>query len=184
MKKPLTIGIALLLSVILIVFFCEIANFFFYGDESINPRGEFLKLIFQTLGGLVLIMGAFYSLQIATASQENNKLIEKGNIAERFKDAVNMLQSGESTISLGGIYAMQNIAQENIEYRGQVFDILIAFINNRTQRIKSWYDLTSVERLTNQPSIEVITILKILFSQESDIFKKFEARFEGAKLYG
>jgi uncharacterized protein YjbI with pentapeptide repeats/heme/copper-type cytochrome/quinol oxidase subunit 4 len=175
--------IAFVIIIIIICFYEVIANYFFMNDTSQNPNGELLKFIFQILGGIILISGAYYSLQIAKASQENNKLVEKGNIAERFKNAINMLDSKESTICLGGIHAMNNIAQENEEYRSQVFDVLIAFISDRTKFIKSWYELTFEERLINQPSIEIITILRILFSSNS-IFKNFDARFENVKLYG
>lgn len=141
-------------------------------------------MIVQIAGGTILLLGAFYSLNIANSMKENNKLIEKGNIAERFKNAINMLDSENSNICLGGIYALNNIANDNIEYREQVFNILVEFINNKTKSLPSWEELEKPLRYSSQPSIEVRTILKLLFSKESKIYRNFHANFENAKLYG
>lgn len=143
-----------------------------------------MKILVQVSGGIILLLGAFYSLNIANSMKENNKLIEKGNIAERFKNSIIMLDDKNSNTCLGGIYALINIANDNKEYREQVFNILVEFINNRTKTLPSWQELDKPTRLSSQPSIEITTILKLLFSKESSIYINFNAHLENAKLYG
>ena len=182
-KKYLYILITLLI-IIFIIFFKSISIFLFGGQKEINPNGELIKLIIQVIGGLILLFGAYYSLKIAEASKENNKLIEKGNIAERFKNAIEMLNNDNQSICLSGIYALNEIAKDNLEYREQVFNILVEYINYNTRNLPSWLEIQKPARFSVQPSIQIMTILTLLFSREKTIFKKFKATFENTKLYG
>lgn len=178
---------AILIIFLLILFginFENISEYFFGGLNATNPRGEVLKITIQISGGIILLFGAFYSLRIADSMNENNKLMEKGNIAERFKNAINMLDDNNSSTCLGGIYALDNIAKDNSEYREQVFNILVEFINYKTKNLPSWKDIPKPDRFNTSPTIEIQTIVKLLFSKHNSIYKTFNANIENAKLYG
>lgn len=110
--------------------------------------------------------------------------VERGNTSQRFKDAVNMLDSDKINSCLGGIYALHQIAKDNKEYNEQVFNVLIAFINTKTKYLPSWKDIQKPERFNIRPSIEIQTIIKLLFSKQDCIYKKLTATFENSKLYG
>lgn len=181
---PFIVGIGLTFLLIIAFNFEFLSKFFFGEQNNLNPRGELLKISVQVIGGLVLILGAVYSLSIASAMNENNKLIEKGNISQRFKDAIDMLESKNSNTSLGGIYALHQIAKDNKEYKEQVFNVLTAYINTKTKDLPSWKDIKKPERFTIKPCIEIQTIVKLLFSKQDNIYKGFSATFENAKLYG
>ncbi len=180
----LLFAIVLFIIVLTFKYFNKWSEFFFGGQSSKNPKGELLKIIVQVLGGIILISGAYYSFRIADSMYINNKLIEKGNIADRFRNAVHMLENKNSITCLSGIYALNNIAKENVEYREQVFNILVEFINNKTKSLPSWAEMPESERTVAQPSIEIKTILKILFSKEDTLYRHFSAHFKDAKLYG
>ncbi len=176
--------ILLLLVIFVIKYFNNISEFFFGGQDSKNPKGELLKIIVQVLGGIILLSGAYYSLKIADSMHKNNMLIEKGNIADRFRNAIHMLENKNSITCLSGIYALNNIAKENDEYREQIFNILVEFINNKTKLLPSWAEMPNSKRIVAQPSIEIKTIFKILFSKEDTLYRNYSAHFKNAKLYG
>lgn len=180
------IGLILIIAVIIIASFFmeELSKYFFAGNENINAKGELLKIILQTFGGIVIILGAYQSLKIVDAMNSNNKLVEKGNIAERFKNAITMLENKNVNTCLGGIYSLDNIAHDNEEYRSQVFYILIAFINDKTNKISSWESLSTEDRFSEKPSIEVITAIKVLFTKEKKLYANLPGELKDSKLYG
>ena len=63
-------------------------------------------------------------------------MTEKGNIAERFKNAIEHLGKGSVSVRLGGIYALHHIAHEVEEYRKRVFEILCAHIRETTTHME------------------------------------------------
>lgn len=173
-----------ILIIVVIIFYNKISSYFFGNQKTTNPKGEFLKVILQIIGGIILIFGAYYSLQVVKSANDGNELIERGNTAERFKDAISMLEANSSNTRLGGIYALDNIAKDNIEYREQVFNILVSYINNTTSKLPSWSELSKSDRFKIQPSIEIRTIMKLLFFKENYFYRDLDATFENAKLYG
>lgn len=180
------IGLILIIAVIIIasIFIEELSEYFFAGNENVNAKGEFLKIILQTFGGIVIILGAYQSLKIVDSMNNNNKLVEKGNIAVRFKNAITMLESEKVNTCLGGIYSLDNIAHDNKEYRIQVFNILIAFINDKTNKLSSWENLSIEDRFSEKPSIEVITAIIVLFSKEKKLYANLSGELKDSKLYG
>ena len=142
----------------------------------------------------------------ATAMQKTVNLTEKGNVAERFKNAIEHLGHESPSIRLGGIYALHHIAQEDgeaeeegdvEEYRERVFQILCAHVRETTtqevykpqERIfpKEGADTTGQPGLkTNIPSIEIESISNLLFvrNKSHTIYRKFRANLERAILEG
>lgn len=92
---------------------------------------------------------------------ENNILVEKGNTAQRFKDAIEMIDSENSTTILGGIYALHQIANDNEEYREQVFNVFIAYINTKTKLLPKWEDISKPERFNIKPTVQTQTIIRV-----------------------
>ena len=182
----LWIGIIFIMAVIILglVFIVDLSEYFFGGIKNSNAKGEYLKTILQISGGIVIILGAYQSLKIVDSMNDNNKLVEKGNIAERFKNAIAMLEEKNSNTCLGGIYSLDNIAKDNEEYREQVFNILISFINNKTKDMSSWDEIPIPKRFDVSPSIEVQTIIKILFSKDKILYRNLLGDFKDSKLYG
>lgn len=182
----LTIGLLLIIAIITValIFIGNWSEYFFGGIENINAKGEYLQTILQVCGGIIVILGAYQSLKIVDSMNDNNKLGEKGNTAERFKNAIMMLDDVNSTTCLGGIYSLDNIAKDNEEYREQVFNILISFINNKTKDMVPWDDIPIPQRFDVSPTIEVQTIIKILFSKDKFLYRNLIGDFKNSKLYG
>lgn len=71
--------------------------------------------------------------QSQTATVEQNRLAESGQITDRFNAAVTNLGSTTMTIRLGGIYALQRIMNDSPSDQPAVDQVLAAFI--RSQQI-------------------------------------------------
>ena len=154
------------------------------------------KFVAYLLGGGLLLWQVRASSQrakaaedTATAMQKTADLTEKGNIAERFKNAIEHLGHTSPSIRLGGIYALHHIAIDEDDYCKRVFQILCAHIRETTtqegykqqERFIPGIDVNVIH-----PSIEIESILDLLFTRtpECEIYKGCSAYLEHANLVG
>ena len=180
-----SIGIVVFVAV-LVVFLC-----WFQHDP------EMAKFAAYLVGGGLLVWQVRASSQrakaaedTATAMQKTANLTEKGNIAERFKNAIEHLGHASPSIRLGGIYALHHIAQDVEEYRERIFEILCAYIRETTTQ--EGYKPKNIpiggknSEVLFQPSIEIQSILKLLFRKLlwNKPYDGFYANLEHANLAG
>ena len=112
------------------------------------------------------------------------ELTERGNIAERFKNAIEHLGNESAAVNLGGIYALHHIAHEVKEYRKRVFEILCAYIRGTTTSPK--YRPRNAGSTEIKPAIEIQSILNLLFikAQDREIYEGLQGNLEDANLQG
>ena len=122
--------------------------------------------------------------ETAKAMQKTAELTEIGNIAERFKNAIEHLGNDSVSVRLGGAYALHHIAQEERDYRKRVFEILCAHIRGTTTHPK--YRPRNADSTEIKPAIEIQSILNLLFieAQGRKIYKGLHVNLEGADLQG
>ncbi len=128
--------------------------------------GQFLSYV---VGGAAVI---WLTNRRAKAMEDNVSLAQKGQAITRFESAVKLLESKNSAIVVGAVYALHRMATEETEYRRPVFDVLCELIRQGGQ-----------EQFQSGRRIAV----KVLFSAESEDGQKiypFEGRLNGAKLKG
>ena len=157
---------------------------------------ELAKFAAYLIGGTLLLWQVMASSQRAKAAEETASAMqktadstEKGNIAERFKNAIEHLGHESPSVRMGGIYALHHIAQDVKEYRERVFEILCAHIRETTAQKEykpqeRFIPETDVSVI--RPHIEIQSILKLLFadSPECDIYTEFTANLEYSNLKG
>ncbi|MDJ0728946.1 MAG: pentapeptide repeat-containing protein [Crocosphaera sp.] len=105
------------------------------GFESIVNSLQFLATGF---GGVAILSNVYYAAKRATAmektaqaAEKNVEVVQNSQITERFTKAVEQLGSDNLSIRLGGIYALEKIAQDAPEtYHWTIMEILCAFIRN------------------------------------------------------
>ena len=121
-------------------------------EMSILERMKFAAYVVG--GGLVL-----WQLQISnrrsTALEKTAALGEKGNITERFKNAIEHLGSDSESIRMGGIYGLYHVVRESRGYADTVLKILCA----HAKSIMAKPEYAKQEK----PSNEITAILDVLF---------------------
>ena len=174
---------------------------------------ELAKFVAYLLGGGLLLWQVRASSdrviaaeKTAKAMQQTANSTEKGNIAERFKNAIEHLGNESTSVRLGGIYALHHIAKEEKDYRKRVFEILCAHIRETTTQSRYKPSQYSVEKRKHEeegglvppdggkwltidkvePSMEIQSILKLLFVEhvESITYNQLTANLAGANLQG
>ena len=122
-------------------------------DASVLKRLQFAAYL---VGGAFLIWQLKISNRRATALEKTATLGEKGNITERFKNAIEHLGEGSESVRMGGIYGLYHVAVEaKKEYADTVKKILCA--HAKLVMAKPGY--TEKEK----PSNEITAILDVLF---------------------
>jgi hypothetical protein len=88
--------------------------------RAINDiRGTLL----QGIGGTVILLGAYFTYrQLQTAQQ--------GQVTERFTRAIDQLGHAELDVRLGGIYALERIANDSLDDRATIAEVLTAFVRS------------------------------------------------------
>jgi hypothetical protein len=180
--------VGLLLSVILLaVFFESIARFLY---TSGNPNGEFLKVILSVLGGIGVIYGLWINSQRIKAQNKQNKLVEDRNqdqksydADKRFGEAIGYLGSENTSIVLGGIYSLYQLAKEDKRYKTIVAGLYTSYLQNKSKELyltlKDKY-VTVNKKKTKIPSskipIVIRTIVDSIFNNEN-IFRGIRLNF-------
>lgn len=86
------------------------------------------------LGVGAVITALLTAYGVVTAVDQSNRTLEvtrEGQIAERFGKAVEQLSSDKPDVVLGGIYSLEDIAQESPSDQPAVMDVLSAFVRAR-----------------------------------------------------
>ena len=143
-------------------------------DSPILQRLQFAAYM---VGGGFLIWQLRISNRRATAAEKTAALIEKGNITERFKSAIEHLANANDSVQIGGIYTLYHIAKEAKEYKEAVLKILIAHLRKT---------LAENAETPREPSRVAVAIVDALFARsgETPLFKAVDLSFANMQEFG
>jgi hypothetical protein len=135
----LTILIAVLLLLLIVIPYLQV------GYRGINNatqeatlENQYRATFAQILGGVAIGIGLYYTWRRITIAENNLKVSQEGQITERFTRAVDQLgaidQSGNPAIEirLGGIYALERIANESEKDYWPIMEILTAYVRKNS----------------------------------------------------
>jgi uncharacterized protein YjbI with pentapeptide repeats len=77
--------------------------------------------LLQGIGGVVILLGAYVTYRQLQTSRE-------GQVTERFTRAIDQLGHGELDVRIGGIYALERIANDSPDDRATIAEVLTAFV--------------------------------------------------------
>ncbi|MDZ8136766.1 MAG: pentapeptide repeat-containing protein [Nostoc sp. DedQUE04] len=78
----------------------------------------------QTVGGIVLIIGLYFTWRNLIATEDRQ-------ITERFTKAIEQFGSDKAEVCIGGIYALERIANDSERDHWVIMEVLTCFIKNR-----------------------------------------------------
>ncbi|MET7459750.1 hypothetical protein [Nonomuraea sp. NPDC005501] len=78
--------------------------------------------------GLAALLAVFYTARNADTARRTFQLGERGHDTDRFSKAVEQLGSGQAPVRLGGLYALEQLAQNNPRLRQTVVDVICAYL--------------------------------------------------------
>ncbi|MBG6064985.1 pentapeptide repeat-containing protein [Micromonospora ureilytica] len=99
--------------------------------SSVNAiRGQIL----QALGAVAVLSGAVLAWRqlqhSAAATREQLTVQREGQLTDRYTRAVEQLANVDTTVRIGGIYALDRIARESIDDRPNIVNVLAAYLRS------------------------------------------------------
>ena len=145
-------------------------------------KNETIKLIGLGLGGALAAMGTVALNRRAAAMMQQNTLIERGHIDERFKAAVQSLGSEQPSARIAAFYQFYHLAKNGSadeDFVKSIFDILCAHLRQITSR----HDYRNGEG-QEKPTEECQTLLDVIFRNPQHLFTEMTAHLRGVYLVG
>jgi hypothetical protein len=84
--------------------------------------------LLQGIGGAVILLGAFFTYRQLQTSREQVQIAQQGQVTERFTRVIDQLGHAELDVRLGGIYALERIANDSPNDRTTIAEVLTAFV--------------------------------------------------------
>ncbi|MBD1855515.1 MULTISPECIES: pentapeptide repeat-containing protein [Leptolyngbya] len=84
--------------------------------------------LIQAVGGILLFVTAYVSVQNLKATQRNVLIAEDKQVTERFTQAINQLGSDKIEARFGGIYALERIAKNSPKDHWTIMEVLVSCI--------------------------------------------------------
>jgi hypothetical protein len=119
----------------------EPKEYFELRDKGIKSVIEGLKVLATIFGGIAILGNLFYAAKrakaldasaiaanaTAKAALENAEAAQDKQITERFTKAIELISSKEVTTRIGGIYALERIANNSKDDHWTIMEVLTAF---------------------------------------------------------
>jgi Pentapeptide repeats (8 copies) len=108
--------------------------------EKFDCENEARKTVAQVMGGALLIVGVYSTWQNLKTTQESVRIASEGEIADRFTKAIEQLgavnANGTSKLELrlGGIFALERIANDSEKDHWPIMEILTAYVRQNAPR--------------------------------------------------
>ena len=151
-------------------------------------KSEVIKLIGLGMGGALAAIGtvllnrrADAMASSAAAMAQNNELIEKGHINERFKVAMESLGYAVASVRIAAFHQFYNLAKgsSDKDFVKSIFDILCSHL----RQITSDDDYRNGKG-RDKPTEECQSLLDVLFKNSQNIFSGLNAQLRGVYLVG
>jgi uncharacterized protein YjbI with pentapeptide repeats len=176
----------------------QVAQFNITNQKDLaDAENSYRATLAQIFGGVAIAISIYYTWRRITiaeedlkATQKNLEVIQEGQITERFTRAIDQLGAVDKDgnpaieIRLGGIYALERIANESEKDYWPIMEILTAYVR-KNSNIKEF--INCKDRI----SIDIQTILNILkkrkYSFENGEFESLDLRktfLQGANIRG
>jgi hypothetical protein len=176
--------------------------------ERFDRENEARKTLATILGGIVLLTGGFFTWRNIKLAQESLRVSQEGQITDRFTKAIEQLGAADANgvkkmvVRLGGIYALERIANESERDHWPIMEVLCTYVRNFAP-IKAPQSTRKNQALSQSahspthvlPEADIQAILTVLGRRDRNRETKYqfldlsytdlyEANLIGAYLYG
>jgi hypothetical protein len=112
--------------------------------ERLERQDKARGTLAQIIGGIVALVGLHFTGCSVAAAWQNVQVNAEGQITERFTHALGQLGSNKPAIRLGGIYALERIAQDSPKDHWPIMEVLTAYVREHAP----WKDSSQLQEGT------------------------------------
>jgi hypothetical protein len=95
--------------------------------QDLEAKNDVRVILLQGVGGLAVLVAAGGGVW---ATLREVRVSRDGQLTERFTHAVEQLGSQQVDVRIGGLFALERIAEDSPADRGPIQEILVAFVRN------------------------------------------------------
>ncbi len=99
--------------------------------DRVNAQNAIYSTLVQAVGGAFFFVTAYFTYRNVRAAEANVKAAEEKQVTERFSRAVEQLGNDNIHVRLGGIYALERIADDSDKDYWQVIEVLTAYVREK-----------------------------------------------------
>jgi len=171
-KYWIIISIVAIIIIGVTCFYLSIAAFFF----TQNSRGELLKVLITIVGGFAIFIGLMLNNDRIKAQTEQNTISATSNFDKRFGDAIGYLGNENTSIVLGGIYALYQLAKEDKRYKSIVAGLFTSYLRDNSPELYEKEDELvkknekPISILAPNIPITIKTVIDLLFNNNDLVF--------------
>jgi hypothetical protein len=122
----------------------------------------------QILGGFAVLIGLYFAWKNITSTNKNLEIAKEGQITERFTKAIDPLGAVDEhgklklEVRLGGIYALERIAQDSEKDHWPIMEILTAYVREHTAAAPNVRDESSDDDVKKPLAKDIQAILMVV----------------------
>jgi hypothetical protein len=102
--------------------------------ELLTAKDNVRRTLLQGIGGLLFLATAFFTWRQLQISRGQLQIGRESQITEQFNKAIDHLGGEQTDVRLGGIYALERIANISDRERGPVVEVLTAYVRGHAPR--------------------------------------------------
>ncbi|BBM89121.1 hypothetical protein COTS27_00814 [Spirochaetota bacterium] len=135
--------------------------------------GTLIVRLGYAIGGVIALFVAMAGAKRARALDETAKAQERGNIEDRYKNAIEQFGKEDPSIRLAGAYGLYHLAKDNKDRRENICDVLCVHIRELTTsevavgKNSDGKEIKYSEKYATKPSNEIQSILDLLVNKEN-----------------
>ncbi|SDL76631.1 hypothetical protein SAMN05421874_128145, partial [Nonomuraea maritima] len=127
--------------------------------------------------GLAALVAVYYTARNADTARRTFQLGERGHVTDRYGKAVEQLGSAEAPVRLGGLYALEQLAQDNPDphFRQTIVDVICAYL-------RMPYTPPPAAQITDEPAVPRPTEDGVAAPTGRDPFEERQVRLTAQRI--
>lgn len=147
------------------------------------------QAVLFAIGGVIAVITLLITLAKHSLDRESHSLDRDSNWTSRYTEAIAQLGDESLPIRLGGIYAMERIAQDSLRDRQTILDVLCAYLRHKCPRPPKGREIRVKHGADISAAVSVITRITMLSKPKTPVNLNGTrlgdlADFRGANLEG
>ncbi len=127
------------------------------GPVPTRPPRDWIAITASGLPGLAAVIALVFAALSVTATNNQLKIAEQGQVTDRYNAAIANLGSASIDVRLGGIYALQRLMQDSPRDQPTIIAIMCAFVREHTaSTVKSQKPPTSPQPTDVEAALTVV----------------------------
>jgi len=145
--------------------------------ERFDRVNEARKTLAQILGGIVLLAGFFGTWQNIKVAQESLTVSQQGQITDRFTKAIEQLGAVDANgkkkleVRLGGIYALERIANDSERDHWPIMEVLCTYVRENAPR-RPWESAQKNQPVS--PSVRATADVQAILTVLGRRYRRYE----------